>query len=662
MEPMLTTREIAELRGCSVQNIKKLAKDGKINAVLDTTKKNRPRYLYPLSSLDAALQIKYYKQRGLELPPELRKARKAVGRKEPKPLDAYTVGQREQISLWITILEEWQQHRAHQKDKEQADAEYVMQCRLRHPGLTVSRHILYRKYAAYRSNDYDGLVDKRGLWRKGTSSFPKDIQDLFLWIYLDERALNIKKCYETLGLILKQEKSPLLNKMPSYDTVYRWVKGFSAPVACLAREGNKAFDDRYGIFVDRLYDDMQSNDYWIADGHTIDVITRAEDGSERKHRMTLSAFIDARSGIYVGWVVTDNPSSNSTLFALKKAIERYGVPKYIYVDNGREYLNIDIGGTGHRRKSKVKIDLPTPILQRLGIQMTNAIPRNARAKIIEREFRNFTFLSRLMETYCGSNMVAKPEKLKQKLKNGNIPTDGELTQVINEMIDGYFNEQVYNGKVVEDRGKTKRQVYQDNLPQVIRRAAPDDLYLMMMRSTRAQKVSKNGVHLTIGGARLYYHNDALMLNHMGNSVYLRYDPEHLQTVRVYDAQERYLMTVPIIDKLMLKYGDDTEAVKIAQREERRWKNLVRDAIQEQRNVVVSRYGNLNILDVYMKEAHIKNTGRLAAEAQAENGKVIEMVTAPPSDRPIARPAACGGEEGVVIDMARMIRNNERKGR
>lgn len=122
--------------------------------------------------------------------------------------------------------------------------------------------------------------------------------------------------------------------------------------------------------------------------------------------------------------------------------------------------------------------------------MTNALPRNAQAKIIEREFRNFTFLSRLFDGYCGSNVVAKPEKLKHKLKAGNIPTDGELTQVINEMIDGYFNMQPYNGKVVADRGKAKMQVYVDHLPQTVRRAAPDDLYLLMMRSTRAQTVGK----------------------------------------------------------------------------------------------------------------------------------------------------------------------------
>lgn len=256
----------------------------------------------------------------------------------------------------------------------------------------------------------------------------------------------------------------------AYDTFYRWSKECPAPVACLAREGAKAHNDGYGAYVDRLYDERLLDRGRSHDRRD----SKSDNGSEQRHSLTLSAFIDARSGIYVGWVVTDNSSSDATLLALRKAIMRYGIPHFLYVDNGREYLNIDIGGMGHRtRAKKVDVKLPTPILTRLGIQMTNALPRNAQAKIIEREFRNFTFLSQLFETYCGSNTVAKPEKLNAKLRAGKIPTDGELTEVVNTMIEGYFNCMIYNGKVVADRGKTRLQVYSDHLG-AIRVANEDD--------------------------------------------------------------------------------------------------------------------------------------------------------------------------------------------
>ena len=63
--------------------------------------------------------------------------------------------------------------------------------------------------------------------------------------------------------------------------------------------------------------------------------------------------MDARSGIFVGCHVADTNSSQNVLTALRRGILRYGIPDNIYVDNGREYLNKDVGGTGHRtRKTK----------------------------------------------------------------------------------------------------------------------------------------------------------------------------------------------------------------------------------------------------------------------------------------------------------------------
>ncbi len=614
-------------------------------------------YLIPLDALEPRLQSKYYKQKYGEVPEPLRKAKKEILPK-PKPLEKFTAEQRKEIELWENILSDWQNFRNEfTGSKAEADAEFVSQYQQKNPDVNISKDILYRKRKALQQNDLDGLVDKRGQWKKGTSSVPDEIKNIFFYVYLDERALPVSKCEEATRLIVQEERPELLPQMPSYDTFYRMTKTFSKPVATLAREGEKAYNDRYGIFVDRFYDDMASNDYWIADGHTIDVITLSEDGLEQRHRMTLSAFIDARSGIYVGWVVTENPSSDSTLAALRKAIMRYGLPKYIYVDNGREYLNIDIGGTGHRtKKKKVKIQLPTPILTRLGIQMTNAIPRNAQAKIIEREFRNFTFLSRLFDTYCGSNVVAKPEKLKHKLKAGQIPTDGELIQVVNDMIDGYFNQQPYNGKVVADKGKTKLQVYQERLPKAIRRAATEDLNLMMMRSARLQTVGKNGVYLTICGERLYYFNDELIINFTGKKVFLRYDPENLDEVRIYDEEEKFIMTAPLRTDMQLSYGADKEGVRNAMHEKRRLKRKVQDAADVRRELVVSQYGHINLLDVYVRAAKRSATGLLLPSNADDH--IVEMVT---TNERREEKVASGGEEIPIVDISRMIRNNEKKG-
>ena len=77
------------------------------------------------------------------------------------------------------------------------------------------------------------------------------------------------------------------------------------------------------------------------------------------HRLYLSAWLDARSGIFTGWYVTASPGSQATLNALRKGITKFGIPYNAYVDNGREFLTYDIGGRGHRAK-KVLADGSEP--------------------------------------------------------------------------------------------------------------------------------------------------------------------------------------------------------------------------------------------------------------------------------------------------------------
>lgn len=215
---------------------------------------------------------------------------------------------------------------------------------------------------------------------------------------------------------------------------------------------------------------------------------------------------------------------------------KYGIPENIYVDNGREFLTFDVCGLGHRTKKSQKGKFtPPPIFERLGIKMTNALVRNAKAKIIERRFRDVKDgFSRLFPTYTGGNVCEKPERLKHILKDGDkIPTDEEFTKAVEEILTYYMNEKPYSGAVSSDSGKTRMQVYRENLKEK-RVASELDLNLMLMRSTRSQKVGRRGVHLTIAGEKIDYYNDELILNYFGKEMYCRYDPEDISTVRVYD--------------------------------------------------------------------------------------------------------------------------------
>lgn len=77
----LTVKEMAELKGCSPQYVKKLCQNGKLQAEQHTHPQNKGMcYMIPVTSLDETLQAKYYKQKRTEtgvLPKKIEKPRTA---------------------------------------------------------------------------------------------------------------------------------------------------------------------------------------------------------------------------------------------------------------------------------------------------------------------------------------------------------------------------------------------------------------------------------------------------------------------------------------------------------------------------------------------------------------------------------------------------------
>ncbi|MDL2217408.1 Mu transposase C-terminal domain-containing protein, partial [Christensenellaceae bacterium OttesenSCG-928-M15] len=498
--------------------------------------------------------------------------------------------------------------------------------------------------------DLDGLTDRRGKWRKGKTDMSKELWDAFLWFYLDQRQHPVSKCVE-YTLMWAQEYHPeLVPNMPSYHAFRRQVQNdIPETVRVLMREGEKAYSDRCAPYIDRLYDDLQSNDYWVADNHTFDIITQTADG-ETRHRLYLTAFIDARSGIFTGWFVTDAPCSDATLMALRKGILRCGIPRSILVDNGREFLNYDVGGLGHRQKKSTK-DLPTPppIFERLGIEMRNAIVRNAKAKPIERTFGDLkNLLSRLFNTYTGGNPLEKPERLKKELKDGRIPLDDDLRAAVDDILDGYYNQGQYGGKVAKDQEKTRLEVFNENL-HTKRVATAEDLTLLLMRSTRHQTVGRRGVHITVSGIKLWYWDTSLLIGHQGQKVYVRYDPEHLAEVRIYDEQDRFICTAPLDEECRIMWGDSKEKVQNAQRKKAKTDKAVK-VLAEDYKSRLSPEQRIDALDLMIRKSQAGKEGMTFGE-----GATLEPVRAKEKQLMTAAPTG-----GAVIDMDRINRNAERR--
>ncbi|MCM1227887.1 MAG: Mu transposase C-terminal domain-containing protein [Clostridium sp.] len=415
------------------------------------------------------------------------------------------------------------------------------------------------------------------------------------------------------------------------------------------REGEKAFSDRCMPYIVRLYDKLEANDCWIADNHTLDIQSINDNGSI--HRLHLTAFLDAKSGVLVGWNITDTPTSWSTILALRNGIKRFGIPKSVYFDNGREFLTHDIGGNGNRTKKNTPAVNPLTILQRLGIEMHDALVRNAKAKPIERTFGTVkSQFSKTFSGYCGGTIFERPESLKRRIKNGDLPMDHEIRVFIDAWIDGDYNLQPYGGAEPKYKGMTRIDVWNKSIRQV-RLADEAELNLMLMRSTRFQKIKRNGVYVDIFGERLWYMDTKETVMNLDKVVGVRFDPADLSRVRIYDENDRYLFTWKLADILLVDYIESVKE-RISDAQER--VRSVGKFVKEQSAGITANLTNeqkITMLDMSMRR-NCKNAKEQFQIKMPTN--IIPVKANEPTDNEVKK--AAGAEHAVLIDLNKMEKN------
>ena len=667
---VLTVKEVSELKGCTERGIRKLIKEGKLTARKDKSPvTGRYCHIIPVETLPDDLKKQYYKQIGSEAPPEMvdaekprKRRKKQNGNSVKKPFEQYCEEERNIITKWSQILMDWQNKRTQYVNATEADKDIVGWLRMQYPDTKISVDILYRKWASYRDGDLDGLLDGRGGWNRGKTAIPDPVWKQFCWYYLDQNQRSVSLCYECAVDAAKLFWPEMVSTIPSEQAFRRRIKReIPAAVATYMRKGEKACFDAYTPYIERMYDEIQANDCWIADNHTWDVMVKRDDGTDITHRLYLTAFLDAKSGVITGWNVTDNPCSDSTIFAIRQGILRHGIPHTCYFDNGTEFLTYDIAGRGHRtRKSQINKPKPQTILDKLDIEMRNAIVRNAKAKPIERTFYTLKeHISKVLDSYCGGTPAERPEKLKRKIHDGQIPTDSEFRRVVDALIEGY-NAEAYGGPETRYEGMTRMDVWNDSIKTTIQRIAdPEDLNLMLMRSTRSQKVKRNGVYITIAGEKLWYNSgdDPQTTMAVGDQVYVRYDPTDLTEVRIYDTEDRYLYTWGLERGLLLDFLEsDQDKLADANARVRRNKRTIRDVARGYADIPAE--FKLDALDVRIRKAQEAKEGIIIGSSpvvqpiRPDAFKETEV-----EDLPIA---VGGGNVVPLIDIDRMNANAARR--
>lgn len=567
----ITVEEYASLRGCTERYVRMQIAKGNLRATerFGAGGRNGLSYLIDLADCDPAI-IKKYKRIHKA---ERERASPVKLQVVPDNPEELTEKEREEVAFWKRVLGEWDAYRAEYAGKKaEADERFVQYLEANYPGRKFSVRMLYRKQKAWKEIGECAMVDGRGKHESHNKAVPSVVFNIFEAFYLDESQETIRKCMKLTELQLEKEGLTEFLPLASEDAFAREIeRSIPIPVLKYFRLGEKAFKDECAPFVKRTYGDLHANDIWVCDNHTFDIFV--DDGEHKKPvRVYLTAFMDIRSRKMMGWYVTDAPCSDATLQALRRGIEKYGIPKRILSDNGREFLTHDIGGRGFRKDGRKEGEhrIPT-ILDNLQIEFRTAMVRNARAKIVERAFREVKeCFSRLFAGYTGGTIAERPERLKELAKKAsNFTPYADFCRYVDTYIEGWFNCQEHVG--VGMGHKTRNQVYEEQLVEV-RKASQADLNLMMLRNTRMQKVKREGVVLKLYGTELTFWNQELATNHIDEKVYVRYNPDDLAEVRVYDEQDRFLGTAA--QKAALSYFADKEAVAERMKEQRQFEKFV----------------------------------------------------------------------------------------
>lgn len=345
----MTVKELAELKGCTERHIQALIQSKRL--VAEEVKANQQgpgrggiQYRIPLSSLERKLQTKFK-----------RRLRAVENASQPEPVfeetDAETLTQeeREQIIFWKRTLEEWHRYRDSADSKEKADEAFLDMFHIRHPEMKLTRRTLYRKWQDWQKKGEAALVDRRGKHDSHEKKLDGEVYDVFEYYYLDQSRKSVALCMTLTELNFRQAGRDDLLPLPSRTTFERAVRAIPLSYIKFFRYGEKQFIGECAPYIKRIYEDLESNDIWVADNHTFDVMVERDGAPVRVY---LTAFMDVRSRKMVGWCITDAPSSDATIYALKKAVRNMACRKPCIRTTGGSSCSMTWAGTGSAKSGR----------------------------------------------------------------------------------------------------------------------------------------------------------------------------------------------------------------------------------------------------------------------------------------------------------------------
>lgn len=570
----LTRKEVEELLGVSYEAVNKACRKGKFKTIISTGRGGK-RYLIALSSLPPEARLKYMQEQGMLEPCLLQAPAPIVQTPTVQAPEKY-----KKIALAkLDLVRLWREFRNGAGKKTEADRAFLKayNSRALAPNIyeilgEVSLTSLYRWIDQLEgTDDWVRLIPK---WNPGSNGYKltKVEEDAVLRFLLDPKQIKIGYAIRLAKFWLKQkgiesEAHPITFrrfvdkwKSQNYD---KWV---------LAREGQKALKDTLIPFIRRHPESLEVGDVLVADGHRLNFQV-INPFTGKPCRAVLVGYLDWKSFALVGYEVMLEENIQCIASALRNAIIRLGkFPKLTYQDNGKAFRARFFTGSPDFNESGLY-----GLFARLGIGAEFAMPYNARAKVIERWFQEFTeTFEKLIPSYVGSSIAKKPayllrnEKFHKALHREYIPTIEETIQLIEAWLD--FD---YSQPCPHVNGKTKGEVLNEG------RGSGVDINLLddLMMEEKISTINRNGIRFL----RAEYWNEALFA--LREQVIIKYSLFDLSCIKVYDLKGNFICEAERrmpVNPMARHLGDarDMEELKRQIAEQRRLERKAKEGLKE----------------------------------------------------------------------------------
>ncbi len=272
----------------------------------------------------------------------------------------------------------------------------------------------------------------------------------------------------------------------------------------LARQGEEAWRNQCCDFIRRDWRSVAAGECAVGDSRTFDTRVRVYDNAAQRWiavRPTIAGLLDAKSWYMVSYMITTDPVGADTLIDTVRLYvrnNRMTPPPVCYFDNGKDYcaqgFATDYECDGHKHS----------IFRELGIRLLNSLAYNARAKLIERAFRDMMQqFDKMFPDYLGSRpgdrslasdyYDSHPEEL---------PSLQQFCAIFEDWL-AQWHRTPKSGEI--HKGRSPLEVWSAR-PVLRDPISEDRLRLAFCRPVAARKVGRGP---SVKWANRYYHSDAL---------------------------------------------------------------------------------------------------------------------------------------------------------